>query len=463
MKIFLSYRRDDSHDITDRIGEHLAEAFGRDNVFEDVDSIPLGQDFRSVLSERLGQCDAVLVVIGPKWLTTCAPGAPERRLDDPHDFVRSEVAAALARQIPVIPLLVGGAVMPREDELPDALKPLAYRNGMPVRPDPDFEHDLGRLIATLRELKPSEGGSGLEAILGLPATNALPRWAPIAAALGTLAVILGVGLPLVWRRHAGNGANQQQPAPARVPPSVAVPPGSTSPVPVASLPGKAGPVETTPGPARAGETDAADSKAYKSALERLLGPRKGPGVIRLWLMDLGPLGPNDLRGVAEGADAIGAEVKLVTLMDSENVRRWKVAFEEAARAVDNHCPILNAKPDDFRGAAPAAVKSGRVPLDPVDAVVILGRRSPKIEPGPWSRALAERIIWACEHGRDVYVTSSSTAWPKDWSDSPDHSAIAAAAHKTSRIVVPRGAGASIDFADFLKAVKHRTPLPNSVH
>src|SRR5262245_34789457 len=113
MKIFLCYRRDDSHDITDRIGEHLAEAFGRDNVFEDVDSIPLGQDFRSELSERLGQCDAVLVVIGPRWLTMSALGAPERRLDDPHDYVRSEVATALARQIPVIPLLVGGAVMPR--------------------------------------------------------------------------------------------------------------------------------------------------------------------------------------------------------------------------------------------------------------------------------------------------------------------------------------------------------------
>ena len=94
----------------------------------------------------VGNCDVVLAVMGDRWLTADDPDR-KRRLDDPKDFVRIELEAALERKIPVIPVLVREAQMPKEKELPAALAALAYRNGIAVRTDPDFHHDMDRLIA----------------------------------------------------------------------------------------------------------------------------------------------------------------------------------------------------------------------------------------------------------------------------------------------------------------------------
>jgi len=74
-----------------------------------------------------------------------------RRLDDTEDFVRIEIESALARNIPVIPLLVRGAQLPAEEHLPPSLRQLVYQNGMPIRPDPDFHHDIDRLISALNQ------------------------------------------------------------------------------------------------------------------------------------------------------------------------------------------------------------------------------------------------------------------------------------------------------------------------
>src|SRR4051812_43543626 len=111
-RFFISYRRDDSLDIAGRIYDRLAAHFGHDEVFIDVDTIPFGVDFRSFLTDWIAQCEVVIVVIGRTWLDCRFEGGPkagQRRLEDPADFVRIEVAAALARGIPVIPVLVGGA------------------------------------------------------------------------------------------------------------------------------------------------------------------------------------------------------------------------------------------------------------------------------------------------------------------------------------------------------------------
>ncbi|HEX2992460.1 MAG TPA: hypothetical protein VHO49_17375, partial [Anaerolineales bacterium] len=75
----------------------------------------------------------------------------KKRLDDPEDFVRIEIESALRRDIPVIPLLVRGAQMPADEDLPPGLQSLVYRNGIPIRPDPDFHRDMDRLVAALRE------------------------------------------------------------------------------------------------------------------------------------------------------------------------------------------------------------------------------------------------------------------------------------------------------------------------
>ena len=153
MNVFLSYRRDDSHYTTDRIYDWLVRARGRHDVFKDVDSIPLGRNFHQAIRDAVGRCDVLLAVIGPGWLTAAkAPGM--RRIDDPDDFVRMEIEAAIERDIPIVPLLVNNATMPTAEDLPPSLRPLAYRNGMPVRPDPDFRHDMERLIAALPKMTP---------------------------------------------------------------------------------------------------------------------------------------------------------------------------------------------------------------------------------------------------------------------------------------------------------------------
>lgn len=143
--IFISYRRDDSADITGRIYDRLVQRFSRDIIFKDVDSIPLGIDFRQHLENALSQCRVLVAVIGERWVGIEAQ-AGKRRIDDPRDHLRLELEIALARNIPVIPILVRQASIPSEEQLPRPLQSLAYRNGIHVRPDPDFHGDVDRLI-----------------------------------------------------------------------------------------------------------------------------------------------------------------------------------------------------------------------------------------------------------------------------------------------------------------------------
>jgi hypothetical protein len=154
-RIFISYRREDSAATCGRIFDRLVARFGRDAVFKDVDSIPPGVDFREHIGRFLDQSAMALVVIGPQWRgVTDAQG--RTRLEQPADLVRLEVEGALQRGIAVIPLLVQGAAMPGEDALPATLKPLAYRNALPVRFDPDFDTDMSRVIAAAeRVVSPS--------------------------------------------------------------------------------------------------------------------------------------------------------------------------------------------------------------------------------------------------------------------------------------------------------------------
>jgi TIR domain len=113
--IFISYRRQDTSDVAGRLYDRLADRFGEARVFMDVDTIELGVDFAEVITSAVGTCEVLLAVIGPNWVT--ATGKDGRRLEDPDDIVRLEVEAALAREVRVIPVLVGGAVMPQRGEL----------------------------------------------------------------------------------------------------------------------------------------------------------------------------------------------------------------------------------------------------------------------------------------------------------------------------------------------------------
>lgn len=144
-KIFISYRRDDSSYIAGMINERLEKHFGPNSVFLDIDSIPLGLDFRKHISDSVGQCNVLLALIGDSWINSTNDQG-SRRLDDPTDFVRLEVESALKRDIPVIPVLVGKARMPSATELPSSLQELAFRNAAEVRAGLDLQEHLTRLV-----------------------------------------------------------------------------------------------------------------------------------------------------------------------------------------------------------------------------------------------------------------------------------------------------------------------------
>jgi hypothetical protein len=103
------------------------------------------------------RCDALLAIIGERWLDITDQKG-QRRLDDPNDFVRLEVENALARDIAVVPVIVDKATVPRPEDLPGSLEQLAYRQSAVVRPDPDFDHDMERLTSGLDRLLRSRMG-----------------------------------------------------------------------------------------------------------------------------------------------------------------------------------------------------------------------------------------------------------------------------------------------------------------
>jgi WD40 repeat protein len=146
-RIFISYRREETAYPAGWLYDRLAEHYGTSQIFKDVDSIELGDDFVEVITRAVGSCDVLLALIGDRWLSvTDAQG--RRRLDNPDDFVRLEVQAALARRIRVIPILVEGARMPRADELPDSLASLVRRQALELSPA-RFDFDTGRLLKVL--------------------------------------------------------------------------------------------------------------------------------------------------------------------------------------------------------------------------------------------------------------------------------------------------------------------------
>ena len=146
MRIFLSYRRHDTAGHVGHLADDLAARFGPAAVFRDLDSIAPGRDFARAIDEAIAASHAVLVVIGREWLAVGADG--RRRLDNEYDFVRAEIVAALARKLLVIPVLVEGASMPSEADLPAPIKALARHNATELS-DSRWDYDVGRLIAAL--------------------------------------------------------------------------------------------------------------------------------------------------------------------------------------------------------------------------------------------------------------------------------------------------------------------------
>lgn len=172
--IFISYRRNDSEGEAGRLFDDLVRVFGEDSVFMDVAGISPGIDFRKAIDDNVATCGVLLAIIGPQWVSV-TDTTGKRRLDDDNDFVRLETASALARNIPVIPVLVHDAKMPHPEDLPDNLKELAYRNSVELT-HARWNSDVQLLTNALRQYVGSGSGASTQPVhatvpVQLPAPN----------------------------------------------------------------------------------------------------------------------------------------------------------------------------------------------------------------------------------------------------------------------------------------------------
>lgn len=152
MGVFISYRRSDASSAAGRLYDRLAQHFGAEAVFIDIDTIAPGDDFEHVITTTLQSCQTMLVVVGRRWLNVKGTDGM-RRLDDPSDFVRMEIRAALAAASQVIPVLVEGANMPRPDELPTDLEAFARHQAFELS-DTRFHQDVDRLLRFVQPTSP---------------------------------------------------------------------------------------------------------------------------------------------------------------------------------------------------------------------------------------------------------------------------------------------------------------------
>jgi hypothetical protein len=246
LRLFVSYRHDDVPAYSGRLADRLVSRFGEDGVFLDIDAIDPGLDFRVVLRQAIEACDVVLVVIGPGWLEAREPDG-SRRLDQPNDYVRLEIEAALDRDIRIIPVLVEGAQMPTANQLPDELVPLCYRNA--VEMGKHFHTEAAALIVKLERIEqaklkdasaptpvveageaatasPPHRGAGTATLPALTEQapeseagevwDATRRWLPIRAkTLGAVALALVVvagALVAIFALTGGESSDQESPA-----------------------------------------------------------------------------------------------------------------------------------------------------------------------------------------------------------------------------------------------------------
>jgi hypothetical protein len=268
--IFISYRRTDAEGEAGRLFDDLVQAYGDASVFMDVSAIEPGADFRKAIDENVSGCGVLLAVIGPSWATVTASDG-SRRLENPDDYVRLEIATALGRGIPVIPVLVHEAHMPSLDLLPDNLKDLRYRNSVELT-HARWNSDVALLVAALRnyvaavQARPTETIHAtvpvqLPAPIAAPTTPAQRKLGPLYAAGGiTLAILLGVGGYLA-SKHAGSSPPS---TPSPSPPSQQTGTVAAVPMQPVSAASTAQPATSAPDPAASTPHPSAGAKLAAS-------------------------------------------------------------------------------------------------------------------------------------------------------------------------------------------------------
>ena len=198
--IFISYRRDDTSGYAGRLYDQISQHVGADHVFMDVADIGPGSDFVQVIEKQVGTCDALIALIGKNWLTA-TDDQNRPRIGNSGDFVSVEILAALKRNVEVIPVLVGGAKMPLQRELPESLQPLARRQAVSLS-DTSFGRDVQDLIAAL------EKGQGHTT---LPRRSLKPA---LIAAAAVFVVVIAAGLWQESKSRSDGSASKSATVPA---------------------------------------------------------------------------------------------------------------------------------------------------------------------------------------------------------------------------------------------------------
>jgi TIR domain len=185
-KVVISYRREDSAAIAGRISDRLKTRYGADSVYFDVENNRPGIDYRRHIYSTINKADVLLAVIGPKWLGTCPDG--RLRIMEDGDLVRAEIETALRREIPVVPVLVDGAAMPKPSNLPDSINALPFHHAVAVESGVEFDQQIARLIQSLDDMiEPEPPRAPLLRWLGRPSL-----------ALSTAAAIAVLAVVAIW-------------------------------------------------------------------------------------------------------------------------------------------------------------------------------------------------------------------------------------------------------------------------
>jgi len=197
--IFISYRRDDTEGEAGRLFDDLVRAYGDNSVFMDVAGINPGIDFRKAIDDNVATCGVLLAMIGPTW-ATIKSSSGDRRLDDPNDFVRLEIASALRRDIAVIPVLVHDAKMPSPDQLPENLKDLAFRNSVEIT-HARWNSDVELLTKALAQYVASSASTDTEPVHATVSVQLPPPHSPdphrSATKSSKMPLFVGVGVVAV--------------------------------------------------------------------------------------------------------------------------------------------------------------------------------------------------------------------------------------------------------------------------
>jgi TIR domain len=148
--VFISYRRADAPGYVRGLMSDLRNIFGSKQIFLDMEDIAAGSDFPSIIEQAVSNCELLLVIIGSNW-SELRDESGQRRIEDANDFVRLEIAGALQRKIPIIPVLVENAKMPKPPELPEDIKLLSTLQGIPLTHD-RWDDDMARIYAAIENV-----------------------------------------------------------------------------------------------------------------------------------------------------------------------------------------------------------------------------------------------------------------------------------------------------------------------